>query len=248
MFIPIEIYFLFFLIALLYSSVGHGGASGYIAIFALFGIASPKLVSSATCIKYNCRINKFYKLLQVRIFSKKLLLPFVLTSIPAAFIGGLIKISEPTFDLLLSVALILSGIRLLFLREIKTSKVDSQIPLKTTLTIGMILGFAAGVLGIGGGVFLSPLLLFFGWANAKQTAATSSAFIVLNSISGLASQTIKGNFNFELIIPFIAIVFVGGFLGSRLGSSKLSFRKLQAILGIVLLFAGIKTIFPLIIA
>lgn len=241
---PIEIYFIFFVVALIYSSVGHGGASAYIAIFALFGFASTKIVSIPLALNIVVASISFINYYRTGYFKINLLLPFVISSIPFAFIGGMIEIPEMVFNFLISIALFFSGARLLFVKDVKIFKEPKKISFILSAVIGAALGLISGMIGIGGGVFLSPLILFFGWANTKETAAVSSAFIVLNSIAGILSHSTRGNFDFNLIFPFLFVVLIGGYFGSILGSAKLSVRRLQTILGIILLSVGIKTFLP----
>ncbi len=240
--LPWEIYPLFFLVALLYSSVGHGGASGYLAIFALFGVATPSVAPIVLILNILVAATGFVRYRAEGHFSPQLLFPFVALSLPAAFIGGRIAISEDLFAVLLGVALLLSAVRILFLD--KTSRAGTPPPSATLwpvgLLIGALLGLASGMLGIGGGVFLSPILLLAGWADVKRTAATSSAFIVLNSLGGLAGHLSRASVDFSLAIPLAAVVFFGGALGAHVGATRLHPKTLQLALAIVLLMAGAK--------
>lgn len=241
---PIEIYFLFFVMSALYSSVGHGGASAYIAVLTIFGIYSRELINIPLVLNVFVASVSFYHFYKNGFFKKDLLLPFVLTSVPASFIGATLKISDNTFKIILAIALILSAIRLLFL-----NKVQVKIRIKQTFLIsaiiGLVLGLVSGLIGIGGGIFLSPIILFLGWGDTKTTAATSSAFIVLNSMSSLIAITIKKSFNYELLIPFIIVVLFGGYFGALFGNREISVRKLQFILGVVIFISGIKIIYQI---
>ncbi len=237
-----EILPLFFLIAALYASVGHGGASGYLAIFALFGIASSSIAPLVLLLNIIAASISFWNYYRGGYFSFRLLKPFALASIPAAFLGGMITVSSTLFALMLGVALLLAAIRILFLHEVKELK-SAHFEKKVWtagLPIGFVLGFISGMIGIGGGVFLSPILLFFRWADAKKTAAVSSAFIVLNSLSGLSGHITRGNFSFESSAILFAVVFIGALVGSRISVKRISARHLQVALGVVLVFASVK--------
>ena len=237
---------LFFLVAALYSSVGHGGASGYLALFALSGMAAPSVVPVALVLNITVAAISFFNYWRGGHFSLPLLLPFVVTSMPAAYLGGLMAVGDEAFRLVLGVALLLVAARLLFIRELpqRSGSMSRTQQWALASSIGLVLGLLSGMVGIGGGVFLSPVILFLGWADIKGTAAVSSAFIVLNSVSGLLGHIARGT-NIELpIVILVAAVVLGGFFGSRLGAQRLSTRHLQLALGLVLVVAGGKLILP----
>jgi uncharacterized protein len=242
--LPIHIYPFFFVIALLYSSVGHGGASGYLALFAIFGIVSPFIAPIALALNVIVASTSFLIYRQSGYFSFSLLLPFILSSIPAAFIGGWIPISDELFAIALGTILFFTGLRLLLLRKLEQKvNVSRNTIWMVGIPIGFILGGISGMIGIGGGVFLSPVILLLGWADVKRTAAVSSAFIVLNSISGLTGHIVRGNVYFEPLIITGAVVIAGAFIGSYLGAKQISYIQLQFALGIVLIIASLKLFF-----
>jgi uncharacterized membrane protein YfcA len=239
---PWEVYPLFFLVALPYSSVGHGGASGYLALFALFGLATPAVAPVALLLNILVAATSFVRYRADGHFSLRFLLPFIVLSIPAAFVGGRIPLHHEPFSLLLGIALVLSAARFAFP---STPKPTPSPPTTTTLwkvglPIGGALGFLAGITGIGGGVFLSPILLLAGWADLKRTAATASAFIVLNSLSGIAGHLTRTSLDVANVLPLAAAVVAGGAVGSYAGTANLSPRMLQRALAVVLLIAGGK--------
>lgn len=245
--LPFVIFPLFFVIAFVYSTVGHGGASGYLALFALFGIASPEIAPIALMLNIVVASTGWWQYWKGGFFSWNLLLPFVMASIPAAFVGGLVAISSQAFSALLGFCLLWAAFRLAFVGEVKIDLTeqkegDDQNRKRwfVSLPLGGAIGFLSGIVGVGGGIFLSPLLLFLRWADVKKTAATSSAFIVLNSISGLAGHLTRSNVDILSFLPFAASVFVGGFLGSRTGALRFKPRTLQALLAVVLAVAGAK--------
>lgn len=239
---PPEVYPLCFLVALLYSSVGHGGASGYLALFALLGVATPAIAPAALLLNILVATTSFLRYRASGFFSLQLLLPFIVLSIPAAFLAGRIALPQHWFSLLLGGALLLSALRIIFF---DAPQQEIHPPAKRTLwSVGLVLGAAlgslAGLTGIGGGVFLSPVLLLAGWADLKRTAATASAFIIVNSLSGLAGNLTRTSLDLTSVLPLAATVVVGGVLGSYLGAARLSARKLQLALAIVLLIASAK--------
>jgi uncharacterized protein len=177
-------------------------------------------------------------------FSFSLLLPFILSSIPAAFIGGWIPISDELFAIALGTILFFTGLRLLLLRKLEQKvNVSRNTIWMVGIPIGFILGGISGMIGIGGGVFLSPVILLLGWADVKRTAAVSSAFIVLNSLSGLTGHIVRDNVYFEPLIITGAVVIAGALLGSYLGAKQISYKQLQFALGIVLIIASLKLFF-----
>lgn len=242
--LPWEIYPLIFLVAVLYSSVGHGGASGYLALFALFGVAVPAIAPIALVLNILVASTSFLRYNASGFFSPKKLLPFVSLSIPAAFVGGALHISPELFTLILGVALILSALRVVVLRTDQHNMVEppQSTLLKWGLPIGAVLGLISGMTGIGGGVFLSPVLLLARWADVKRSAALASAFIVLNSISGLIGQLTRTTLSLNVLLPLAAVVITGGAIGSYAGAERLKSRWLQVILSIVLVIAGAKLV------
>jgi uncharacterized protein len=232
----------FLCIAALYSSVGHGGASGYLAVFTLTGLARPDVAPVALLLNIVVAGTSFINYYREGYFSGRLLLPFVVFSVPSSFLGGMISPTEKFFSILLGTALLCASFRLFIkIPEYITVKKNSA---KSLWSIGSIagsgLGFVSGIIGIGGGIFLSPVLLLLKMGNAKQVAAIASAFIVLNSISGLIGHSLRGFvFGFD-IFPLIMVVAAGGYFGSKLGSEKLSVLSLNRMLAAILLFASLK--------
>jgi hypothetical protein len=233
---------LFLIASFLYSTVGHGGASAYLAISALVGLSREEMVPLALSLNMMVAGIGFWNYWQAGHFSMRLLLPFVLTSIPGAFIGGSLSLEPRVFALILGGTLLLASVRFLGLgREIQPKwSAEPRILWPVGVVIGFVLGLLAGLVGVGGGIFLSPLLLFLGWADAKRTAAVSSAFIVLNSASGLLAHALQGSPNWDLLLPLLVSVMIGGGLGSRLGARRFSPVTVQRLLGCVLLVASFK--------
>ncbi|MFY9268825.1 MAG: sulfite exporter TauE/SafE family protein [Candidatus Manganitrophaceae bacterium] len=235
----------FLLIAILYSSVGHGGASGYLATLALTGFARPETTPVVLVLNILVAATAFVQYLRAGHFRLRLLLPFVVTSLPGAFIGGMIPVSEKVYAGLLGSALLAAAFRFLFLSRLVVDASpaggEKEPTYRIGLPVGLLLGTLSGMVGVGGGIFLSPLLLLFHWADAKETAAVSSAFIVLNSLSGLAAHLFRGTTPAEgLLFPLAATVLIGGYIGSSLGAKRFSLLSLQRLLGGVLMIAGFK--------
>jgi uncharacterized membrane protein YfcA len=233
---------LFFLAALLYSSVGHGGASAYLGILVLAGWSRPEIAPVVLVLNILVTVTGLVNYARAGHFSVRLLLPFVIASIPAAFLGGTVDLPPKLFSAVLGVTLLAAAGRFLFL-----SRPVQAGPPRTAgavygigIPIGLALGFLAGLIGIGGGIFLSPVILLLGWADAKQTAAVSAAFIVLNSLSGLLAHSMRESLNAGLLIPLAAVVLIGGVAGSWWGAFRVSPVTLQRVLGAVLVTASLK--------
>lgn len=233
---------LFFLVAFLYSTVGHGGASGYLAVLSLFAFPTDEMASTALLLNIIVAGIAFYYYYRSGFFSFKLTIPFLLSSIPLAFIGGMIHIPKQIYGLLLTIALIAAAFRLIIKFESDTNgNLKYTLPsMKIALPTGGAVGFISGVVGIGGGIFLSPIILLLKWADPKFTAATSALFIVANSIAGVLGRIIDDRFFIGSLLPYLCAAIVGGFAGSFWGSKKFSNVTLRRLLGIVLIIAAIK--------
>src|SRR5881409_4019858 len=229
------------LVAFLYSSVGHAGASGYIATMTLFGVAPTIIRPTALVLNILVASIGAFQFWRAGHFSWKLFWPFALLSIPAAYVGGYLQPTASILRILIGIVLLSSAARLMFRRSDPPQTFPPSRP--TALSIGAGLGFLAGLTGTGGGIFLTPLLLFFRWAHIRQAAAVSALFIWVNSIAGLI-----GYFTAVHSVPTLGIVLgaaaiVGGFVGSRLGSRHFPTRTISILLAIVLTIAGAKLIF-----
>lgn len=236
-----DIFFLtgIFVIAILYSSVGHGGASGYLAFMALLSI-NPIIMRPAALI-LNIAVSgiALISFARNKHFKFNLFWPFVVTSLPMAFIGGLFTIETKVYKIILGVFLLIAIARMLLQLKIRDDSKE-RVNIPAALFIGAVLGFFSGLIGIGGGIILSPVILLLGWANVKETAAVSAAFILINSLAGITGFVIKNPLP-EMEITFMVFAgVVGGIIGSHQGSFRLNAVRLRKVLAAVLLFASIK--------
>lgn len=231
---------LLFLAALLYTSVGHAGASGYLAVMTFFEVAKDTIRPAALVLNIIASVPTTIQFARAGHFDRKLFLPLVAGSIPFAFIGSQFTLSNLAFKILLSTALIAAAIRLLWIPS--TARAIRPMPVWIGVTLGVAIGLLAGLTGIGGGVYLTPILLFAGRAEPKRAAAVSSAFILVNSLAGLAGQIEKLKvLSGEITIWAIAVV-LGGLIGSTVGSRWLGSVILRRLLAIVLLIAVVKLV------
>ena len=230
------------LIGFLYSSVGHGGASGYIAVLSLFGIMPAQYKPLILIINIIVASLAFIQFYRAGYFKWNLCWPFLITSIPLAFLGAKVPVQDEFYNLLLGIALLLPIIRLIGFFPSAKEK-NKPLPLAWAIVIGAIIGFLSGVLNIGGGIFLSPVLILFAWANSKEAAASSALFIVVNSISGLLGSLDKPILLNETSYGWLIAIVAGGLIGSYVGSHKFQLKTVQYVLAAVLTVACVKLIF-----
>jgi uncharacterized protein len=230
-----------FCIAFLYSSVGHGGASGYLAVMAIFGIAPQLMKSSALVLNVFVSLIAFYNFYDKRNFNWKLFIPLITASIPMAFIGAQIPLADNIYKKLLAACIIISIIRLVtFLKN--SENINENQPIVLKLFLGLSIGLLSGMLGIGGGILLSPILLFLNWAKMKEIAAISALFIFLNSVSGLISLFSKGYILQTNTYLWISVAILGGILGGFMGSKKYDLKTLRLVLALVMVIACVKLV------
>jgi uncharacterized membrane protein YfcA len=227
------------IVAFLYASVGHGGASGYLALMSLF--AFPITFMKPTALVLNIIVSgiSFYFYFREKQFDWKLFYPFAITSIPCSFLGGLLTIETHLYKMILATVLIFAVLRLLGIFGKEKAHIR-PVHLASALQIGALIGFLSGLIGIGGGIILSPVLLLLGWATMKQTAAVSALFILVNSVAGLLGFISKGESLPTSSFLVIGIVAVGGILGGYYGSKKFNAVTLRNILALVLGIAIVK--------
>lgn len=229
---------LFAIMAFLYASVGHGGASGYLALMAILGTSPALMKSSALILNVFVSLIAFVQYYRAGHFRWNLFWPFALASIPLSYVGATLPITDSLYKKLLAVALAIAIARMLFQ---PVDKAESKpVPLLGALAIGAVIGLLSGMLGIGGGIILSPVILLLGWGRVKETAAVSALFIFVNSMSGLSGLLQKGFEPNAEITTWLIAALIGGFLGAYQGSFKFNLQTLRYILASVLLIAVAK--------
>ncbi len=232
-------YVLLLLVAFLYASVGHGGASGYLALMAFFSFAPDALRPTALLLNIFVSAIAFIQYYRKGFFSWKLFWPFAIASVPAAFIGGMITVNDSAYKKILAVLLLISVIKLIAFTDYSTASLKKSNVL-ISLLIGAVIGLLSGMIGIGGGIILTPLILLLHWADMKHTAAVSALFIFVNSIAGLIGLLTKGiHFNSTMGLMLL-IAFIGGFGGAYFGATRFNTTKLKYLLSVVLIIASIK--------
>lgn len=230
---------LLFIVAFLYSSVGHGGASGYLALMALFGFAPESMKSSALIMNIFVSFTAFYAYYKCGYFKWKLFLPFAITSIPASFIGAYLTVDALLYKRILGIILIFPILRLSGLLG-KEATNEKEINSYAALFIGAVIGLFSGMIGIGGGIILSPVILLLHWGKMKETACVSALFIFVNSISGMIGILSKGVAINPSVYLWVVVALLGGFAGAYLGSKIFANPVLKKILAFVLVIASIK--------
>lgn len=230
------------LVAFLYSSVGHGGASGYLAVMAIMGVAPAMMKSSALVMNLAVSLFSFIGFYRAGHFRLKLFLPFALASIPMAFVGGTMTLSDSIYKKILAVCILFSIVRLIY--KFDTDENNRPIPIWAGVLSGGLIGLLSGMIGIGGGIILSPLMLLMRWANLKETAAVSALFIFVNSLSGLYGQLQKGGISLPENMQWAVLAtIIGGLAGSYFGSQKFNVPTLKRLLAVGLVIACLKLIF-----
>ena len=225
--------------AVLYTSVGHAGSSAYIAVMTLFNL--PTTVIRPTALTLNIAVSAYasWRYIRNKFFDKKLFLFLSLGAIPAAFIGGHIKLPSEIYKPVVGVLLIVSGLRFILLAATRDRELKAvNYPL--AIAMGIAIGFLSGITGTGGGIFLSPLIIWLGWNHVKQASGTVAAFIFVNSVAGLL-----GNYRSTSELPdtlplFLGAVIIGALIGTRLGISRFTSVGVKRALGLVLIIAGLK--------
>ena len=239
-------FLLFLLIATLYSSVGHAGASGYLAIMALLSFAPESIKPTSLILNVLVASIASYKFIGKGFFDKKIFLPVVLASVPTAFLGGYISLDPKVFKLLAGLFLLLSATMLVvktYVLERGTQSKPRNMPLGVGLFTGALIGLFSGLIGVGGGIFLSPILILTNWTQVKNASGIAALFILFNSISGLAGHvTALKTLDYDILYWIIAVG-IGGLIGSNIGSSRVNNKFIVGLLFIVLISAGIKFVF-----
>lgn len=231
-----------FIIALAYAMVGLGGGTGYIAIMTLVGVPGERLASTALVLNIVVTGAALLRYGLAGRIRSRVFLPFLALGLPMAFFGGSLRVPSHVFDAILCFALIVVALAML-----KSARAPEEVLSPSLgkiwlygLLSGSAIGFASGFLGIGGGVFLGPLVLFLKWAGAKEVAAMNSLFILLVSLVGLLAHGIKGSISLYLVAPLALAVLAGGLLGAHLGETRLQPATLKKVFAVIIFVAAVK--------
>lgn len=233
---------LIFVIALLYSTVGHAGASGYIAAMALFGMAPVVMKPTALTLNIIVAVIGTIRFSHAGFFSWRTFWPFALSSIPMAYVGGSLTLPVPFYKSVVGVVLLYSAGRLFWNANAADSKTTTLVPIWIALIVGAAIGLLSGLTGVGGGIFLSPVLLLMGWAKTRETSGVSVAFILVNSIAGLLGNYPSITYLSGDLIYWAPAALMGGWIGTELGTRLLPVSGIRKFLSVVLLLAGLKLV------
>lgn len=231
-----------FLVAGLYASVGHGGASGYLALMTLLSMPIATIKPVALMLNIAVSLIAFIQFYRSGFFNKKLFIPLAIASVPAAYAGGLLSIDPHLYKQLLGGLLFISAIRLAMPLK-KEVIVAQHFNIVLVVMIGASIGFLSGMIGIGGGIILSPLLILVRYSDVKTTSGISALFIFVNSIAGLLGQMNQGIEFSPSMSVMIAVAIAGGLIGSYIGARQLNISMLKKVLAVVLFIASLKLIF-----
>ncbi len=227
-----------------YASVGHGGASAYIAAMALAGVAPLEMRPTALLLNIVVSSIATWKFRRAGHFSWRLFWPFAIVSIPMAYLGGALTLPGPAYRILVGAVLLYAAVQLW--RSGSKGEEMSEVrppPPAAAMAIGAAMGLLAGLTGVGGGIFLSPLLLMLGWAGTKQTSAISAPFILVTSIAGLAAHAMSKGMGLPGYVPVLAVaVLAGGWLGAEYGAKRFANPLVRRVLSVVLALAGAKMV------
>jgi uncharacterized protein len=227
-----------FCVAMLYSSVGHGGASGYLAVMGLVGLAPNEMKPTALLLNLLVAGTGSIRYVRSDCFDFRVFWPFALGSIPLAFIGGSQKLSDPVYHRTLGVVLIIAAVGMIV--RVKHDDATRPLFVPIGIAIGIVIGYVSGLIGVGGGIFLSPILILSRWATTKQTLGIASLFILVNSAAGLLGH-LDSVRSIPIEAAYIApVAFVGGLIGSWLGARRLGTPVLRILLATVLVTASVK--------
>lgn len=229
---------LFFLVAFTYSSVGLGGGSSYTALMAVMGVSTVAIPLISLSLNVLVTTIGSYNFIRNRHARIKLVLPFLISSIPMAYLGGSLKLPKELFYIILLISLVFVAFRIYFWQNTSVKlNVDQNGKILISLISGSILGLIAGIVGIGGGIYLVPLIIISGLGTEKEAAACGAIFIWLNSCSGLISRLQYNSIDLTNYIPLIAAVIAGGTIGSFMGSFKFAPKTMEKVLGVLIIVA-----------
>jgi uncharacterized membrane protein YfcA len=234
---------LFFVGAALYASVGHGGASSYLAVMALFSLAPDVMKPTALALNILVASVATFKFYRAGLFSWRLFWPFAVASIPAAFVGGAVMLPARWYKIVVGVVLLYAAVWMFRSAMRPISKETHSPPLWAALIAGVAIGFLSGLTGVGGGIFLSPLLLSMGWAETRATSGVAAPFILVNSVAGLVGHFASVSQLPPNVPVWGAAALIGGWIGASYGSKRAPVPVLRQLLSLALVVAGVKLIF-----
>jgi uncharacterized membrane protein YfcA len=234
---------LFFVGAALYASVGHGGASSYLAVMGLFSLAPDVMKPTALALNIRVASVATFKFYRAGLFSWRLFWPFAVASIPAAFVGGAVMLPARSYKIVVGVVLLYAAVWMFRSALRPISKETHSPPLWAAVLAGLAIGFLSGLTGVGGGIFLSPLLLSMGWAETRATSGVAAPFILVNSIAGLLGHIASVSQLPPNVPVWGAAALIGGWIGASYGSKRAPVPVLRQLLSLVLVVAGVKLIF-----
>ena len=232
-------------IAFLYASVGHGGASGYIAIMYLFNFSEISIKPIALVMNLCVAGIAFYHFWKQGHFRFNVFIYFAIGSIPLSFLGGYLQISPLIYNSILAIFLIFAILKLSDILPLQLTSKNISFNMITAIAVGGAIGFSSGLIGIGGGIILTPVLVLLKWADIKQAAAISALFIWVNSLAGLSGQLLQGVKIPSEVWPMAAVAVLGGFVGSYLGANKIKPKIVKSLLITVLFVACLKLVFSI---
>lgn len=235
-------YLILFLVAFLYASVGHGGASGYLALMALYGVAPQEMKPTALVLNLFVSMTSFIQYYRGNFFKKNIFLTVALASVPMAFLGGIISLEANLYKKVLGLLLLFPIVKFFIFKSPKAEELKPY-NIFGALAIGAVVGLLSGMIGIGGGIILSPILILLKWTDQKQTAAISAAFIFVNSLAGLGGMFTQGISFTPNMWYYVVVAFTGGLVGAYSGSKKWNQDALKYVLATVLLMASYKLLF-----
>ena len=228
----------FFIIALVYSFVGLGGGSSYTALMAIAGMNSMAIPMVSLMLNLIVTSIGSYNFIRKGHARLKIIAPFLISSIPMAYLGGALRVSPAIFYWLLLISLIFVALRIYFWKETQIRlNLDKKEKLFLSLVVGSVLGLVSGIVGIGGGIYLVPLIIILGIGSEKQAAACGAIFIWLNSLAGIAARFQYNRIDLTEYLPLILAVLLGGMIGSFMGSSRFSAKTMEKLLGVVIIVA-----------
>lgn len=242
LFTTIGLSFVFLAAAFLYASVGHAGASGYLTAMALFGMPPASMRPIALVLNILVATIASFKFYQSGAFSWRLLIPFALTSVPFAFIDGTITLPGNMYKIVLGLILLYAAYRMLMSAKGSFSQAVHPLPFVPALIAGAVIGLLSGLIGTGGGIFLTPLLLFSGWSQPRQASGVSAVFILVNSTAGLVGQSPTLTLLPAAMPLWLAVVAIGGWVGAEYGSKHWNSTQLRRALAFVMVIAASKLI------